>query len=99
MFDHEYRVLHVKGRDIALSEAGLWTRPYGDGNAEILLRENIECPRVHVAVGQDDLVLCSLHEGNQQFKSIVDLSLKEDLLAWRLVGLHVVEYALEALVG
>lgn len=80
VLDHECRILRVKGRNIALSEAGLWARPHGDGNAEILLRENVECPRVHVAVYQDDLVLCSLHKENQQFKSIVDLPLKKDLL-------------------
>ena len=40
-----------------------------------------------------------LHERYQELECVVDLSLEEDLLIRRLVGLHVVEDALEALVG
>ena len=39
VLDHERRVLRIEGRDIALSEAGLWARPHSDGNADPSSRE------------------------------------------------------------
>ena len=97
--DFERRVLRVEGGNVAFGKAGLGMRPHGGGDAWPLLGENVERARVHITVDQDNLALGPLHECNQELERIVDLSLEEDLLIRRLVGLHVVEDALEALVG
>nr|WP_283171764.1 hypothetical protein [Curtanaerobium respiraculi] len=99
MPDLELRVLCVEGLDVALGEAGLGVRPHGDGDARLLLGEDVERPRVHVAVDKDDFAFGPLHERDQELECVVDPSLEEDLLARRLVRSHVVEDALEALVG
>ena len=71
----------------------------GSGDARLLLGEDVGRPRVHVVVDQGDLAPCPLHERDQVPERAVGLALEEGLPARRLVRPHVVEDALEALVG
>mgnify|MGYP000341175078 CR=1 FL=1 len=66
--DLERRVLRIEGRRITCGEAGPGVRPHGDGDAWLLLGEDVERSRVHVTVDQDYLAPCPLHECNQELE-------------------------------
>ena len=72
--------------------------PYGDLHAVGLLGEDVERAGVGVAINENDAPLGLPHERHQQLEGVVDLAVEEHLLPRRLVCLHVVEHALEALV-
>ena len=73
--------------------------PYGGRDAIGLLGQDVEGARVRVPVDEHDALPRPPHEAHQQLEGVVDLPVEEDLLARRLMCLHVVEDPLEALVG
>lgn len=93
------RVLRVEGVHILLGESRARVRPDGGRDAYALLRQDVERARVDVAVDEDDLALGALDQRDQQLEGGPGLPVEEDLLLRDFVGLHVVEDALESLVG
>ena len=98
MSDRELGALGVEGLDVPGGEPRLGVGLECGRHAPVLLGECVEGVRIGVAVDEDYGLLGMLHQRHQELERVKDLALEEDLLPRCLVGLHVVEDSLEALV-